>query len=102
MKPPKDIPSYVAWVLDQKPELDNTPAEVKAELKQNLTDRLERLINTAIAAQIPKAKLDEFDALLVDGDEAKIQKFIHQQVPNVDELIAEILISFRNDYLGDS
>ncbi len=98
--PPKDLPSYVTWVVDQKPELRATPQEIKDELYPELQGRLEALINTAVLAALPQDQLAHFERLLEHGSQKDIQEFCHQAVPNMDEIVARILVQFRNEYLG--
>ena len=98
--PPKDLPSYVKWVIDQKPELKNTPEDVKVELQSQLEDRLDDLINAAIIENLPDSELDYFQHLLNNGTDQQIQDFCQQNIPDMDEVVAGVLIQFRNDYLG--
>ena len=96
---PKDLKSYVSWVIDQKPELKDTPADVKAELQKQFEERLENLVNAAILAEVPESELEHFQRLLNHGTEEDIQKFCDQVVPNLDEVVARVLVQFRNEYL---
>src|SRR4051812_37791922 len=98
--PPKDLPSYVRWVIDQKPEFRNLEDAVKAEISLQLEERLEQLINSAILAAMPESELDYFEKLLTHGTEQQIQDFCQQNIPDMDELIAGVLLQFRNEYVG--
>lgn len=98
--PPKDLPSYVEWVIEQKPELRDTPADVKAELKTQLQERVENLINSALLAAMPADVVPNFERILVDGNERDIDSFISRTVPQKEEIIAQVLLQFRNDYIG--
>ena len=98
--PPQDLPSYVKWVVDQNPELHDTPDDIKAELYPELQERLESLINTALLAAMPEAELPYFERLLEHGSDEDVQQFCQQNVPNMEEIISRILLQFRNEYLG--
>lgn len=98
--PPQDLPSYVTWVIDQKPELRDTPAEVKTALHQQLQERLENLINMAILAALPTDQIPHFERLLAHSGQDEIQQFCQEQIPDMEELVAGVLVQFRNEYLG--
>lgn len=98
--PPKDLPSYVSWVIDQKPELKETPDDIKVVLKRQLEERLENLVNAALLAELPPEELEHFDKLLGHGTEKQIQDFISTNIPNSEEVVAGVLVRFRNEYLG--
>ncbi len=98
--PPKDLPSYVAWVIEQKPELKDTPDDVKTELQAQLAERIENLINAALLAEMPAAEVERFDRILSHGTSQDIQNYVQQAVPNSEEVVARVLLQFRNEYLG--
>ena len=98
--PPADLPSYVGWVIDQKPELRDTPDDVKRELQQQLEERLEDLINAALLAAMPPNELEFFEKLLTHGTKKQIQDFCESTIPNMEEIVADVLLRFRNDYVG--
>lgn len=99
--PPKDIPSYVRWVMDQRAELKDTPEDIKKEMRIQLEDRLETLVNSALLAELPPDQLEHFDSLLAHGTEQQVQDFIDQNVPNKEEVVARVLVGFRNEYVGE-
>lgn len=98
--PPQDLPGFVKWVIEQKPELRDAPADVRVEIAQQLEQDLERLINTALIANMPPAELPYFEQLMGSGSQAQIQKFIEQKVPNMHEVIAKVMVDFREQYVG--
>lgn len=98
--PPQDLPSYVEWIVDQKPELRDTPADVKQALQQQLQERLQNLINVAILAALPPDEVPHFERLLAHSGQDEIQRFCQEAIPNLEELVAGVLVRFRNEYLG--
>ena len=97
--PPKDLPSYVRWVIDQKPELKETPEDIKVELQSQLEERLSDLINVALIDAMPESELPYFEKLLTHGTGAQIQEFCQENIADMDEIVAGVLLQFRNDYL---
>lgn len=86
--------------LIQEKGMTNLLPQVLSQIKQDLTKRLENIINAAIVANLSPEKLTEFQNELIKNDEANIQKFIATNVPNLDEILARELIHFRQTYLN--
>lgn len=93
------IRDFVNKILEEKGVLE-MEKEVVDQMRKDLTDRLETRINASILENIPKDKLDEFEALLDSDEDAKIQEFISNNIPDLDALIASTMVSFRNIYFG--
>ncbi|MDR3642029.1 MAG: DUF5663 domain-containing protein [Candidatus Doudnabacteria bacterium] len=74
--------------------------DVMEQIKADVYDRAEDIINATIMANIPPEKLEEFDKLLDGGNQQAIEEFTNRQIPNLQELTAEALTNFRNTYLG--
>lgn len=100
--PPTDLGQYVAWIIEQKPEMRETPADVKRELQDQLEERLEQVINMALLANMPKGEFENFEKLLDNGSQEEIEKFVADKIPNMNEIIAKVLVDFREQYLGSS
>lgn len=98
--PPKDLDEYIWWLMDQKPELEKTPKEVKVELHKQLSERMEALVNAAIVAALPPSSLEEFEKVLDEQDQEAAIKFCESRIPNMDEVVARALLQFKEDYLG--
>lgn len=65
----------------------------------DLTKRLENRVNSAILANMPLEKLEEFKIIL-GNDDKKIQEFISLNIPSLEEILAIEFINFRKTYLG--
>ena len=98
--PPKDLDEYIWWLMDQKPELEKTPKEVKVELHKQLSERMEALVNAAIVAALPPSSLEEFQKVLDQNDQNATVAFCESKIPNMDEVVAKALMQFKEDYLG--
>lgn len=100
--PPRDLPQFVDWVIEQKPELRDTDPAVKRELHDQLLERVEQLINMALLANMPKEELPAFEKLLDEGSQPQIEEFVETRVPNMKEIVAKVLVDFQEQYLGSS
>lgn len=98
--PPKDIEEYVAWVLNQKPGFDQVDKEVQAEMKKLYVDSLQDQINAAILKAMPADKMAEFDRLLSGDNKEAVQLFCDANIPDLKEIIASVLINFKEVYVG--
>jgi hypothetical protein len=74
--------------------------DVLVQIKEDVYERAEDIINAEIMANIPPEKLEEFDKLLDSKNRQAIEDFTNAQIPNLQQLVAEALANFRNTYLG--
>lgn len=95
----KDLNQFINKLIAEK-GLKNLEPVVQEKIKADLITRLENRINTAIVAKLPPEKLEEFRTKLSNSNEADIQKFISENIPNLQEILAIEMISFRKTYLG--
>lgn len=93
------ISQFVDRLVEEK-ALENVNLEVMGQIKEDLTDRIEDRINAVILANMPPSLLEEFDKILDSDDEEKIQIFCQSNIPELDNIIANELMSFRNTYLN--
>lgn len=94
-----NLETFARKLLEEK-GLTNLDEEVRVQVERDLIDRLENRINATILAHLPKEKLGEFDALLDKSDEAAIQAFTHTAIPDLDEVVAQELLNFREIYIN--
>ncbi len=73
--------------------------EVMEQMKNDLISRLEDRINAVALIAVPPDKLAEFEQLLDSNSLEKMQSFLALNVPNIQELIAQELLLFRETYL---
>ena len=92
------LESFVEKLLIEK-GMGGLDPEVFAQLQADLADRLETLINAEILKRIPEDNLAEFDKLLDGEDEQALHNFCHVHIPNMEQMVAEVLIDARQAYL---
>ena len=95
----QDLNKFIRLLVTEK-NFVNLSVEVQEQIEQDLLERAETRINAAILAKIPQNKLEEFNALLDNANQDEIQKFCRANVYNLDEVIAEALVRFREIYLS--
>jgi hypothetical protein len=93
------IRQFVQRLIEEKNfhELDQ---EILDQIASDLLGRVEDRINATILENMPVEKMEEFNALLDHADDVQIQEFCHENIPNLDENIAQALVSFREAYLN--
>lgn len=92
------IDDFVNRLVNEK-GFDEVEDEVRDQIKTDLRDRVEDRINATILQNLPPEKLEEMDKLLENGGPQEIQSFCRENIENLDEVIAQALVDFRNTYL---
>jgi len=93
-----DIESFVDKLVFEK-GLSELDAEVLAQVKSDLVERVSNHVNATILEHMPDDKLDEFNKVL-DNDESAVREFVKDNIEDLDNIIAATLLSFRRTYLG--
>ena len=93
------IGEFIKRLIEEK-NFQNLEYEVMEQIKSDLTERIEDRINVTILENIPKEKLEEFNAVLDNANSEEIQAFCQNNIANMDEVIAKSLLDFRNTYLN--
>ena len=96
---PLTLDAFAARLLSEK-GLEGLDPDVKEQVTKDLANRLADRVNAAILENLPREKMSEFNALLDEDDEAKLQSFISTSIPHGSEVIAQALMSFRETYLN--
>lgn len=100
MENPQDtLPAFVDKLVEEK-GITGLDEEIMMQLKEDLMERIEDRINVRILERMPEEKMEEFDAVVEEGDLDKIQEFTHANIPGLDQVIAKELLDFRRTYLG--
>lgn len=90
---------FIERLIDEK-GLSALEPEVLKQIKADLSDRLEDRVNAVILEHLPPDNLSAFEKLLdTKASDEVVQKFCHEQIPNLDEAIAGALIEFQQTYL---
>jgi len=93
---------YIGELIKQKPDFKDLDEEVIEQIKEDLKPRVESYINMSILKNIPESKLEEFEKLLDENEQSKIQEFCNKNIPNMNQVVAMPLISFRDSYIGSN
>ena len=81
--------------------IEGVDPEVREQLVEDLTTRLNDRLEAAMVAELPEDKLPELERLLDHGNnEVELQKFFADNIPNLPALLARELAAFRQDYLS--
>jgi len=81
--------------------IDGVDPEVREQLVEDLTTRLNDRLEAAMVAELPEDKLPELERLLDhENNEVELQKFFADNIPNLPALLARELAAFRQDYLS--
>lgn len=94
-----NLEQFVDNLLEEKAMVD-LDAEVIAQIRKDLLDRVEDHINAAMLEALSPDKLEDFEKILSEGSEADIQTYCSENIPDLDQLIATTLLRFRSIYLG--
>ena len=100
-KAKKDILMEFAEKLLEEKNLEGVDNEVQEQLKKDLYERLEDRINAVIIEKLPLEKLDRFNTLVENANEEEIQAFTEENIPELEQFIANELLNFRQTYLGN-
>lgn len=90
---------YVDKLVAEK-DLSNLDKEVLNQMKKDLYERLEDRVNAVILEKMPPEKLEEWNQMLDNSSDEEMQQFCLDNVPDMEQAIANELLSFRNTYLN--
>lgn len=96
--PPQDIPGYVTWIIEQHPATSGLDPAVRAELQAEWEERLDNRINGALLDALTPVKQRAFEYIL-DHSPEDAQSFLATNIPNMDDIVAAILLAFRSEHL---
>jgi hypothetical protein len=81
--------------------LGDLPAERKAELTDTMGRTLMLRMINRVMDRLSADDVKVFDRLIASGDEARINAFLSQKVPNIAELTQEIIEEFKEESRED-
>ena len=90
---------FIERLMEEKNFGDIKP-ETRGQIKEDLLGRVEDRINATILENIPAEKMEEFSRLIEAGDAESVQVYCQKNIPDLDNVIAEALVSFRSTYLN--
>jgi len=74
------------------------PDERKAELVDKTTELVQKRLLVKIFDVLPEGKRDEFEQALDSEDPAKINDFLAENVPNLQDLVKEEVNSIKQQF----
>lgn len=87
--------------LLQEKDLINVDEVTRSQMREDLVERLEQVTDRVVVDNIPPEKLFEFEKLIDKNPKpAEVQKFVSENVPNLEEKLTEAYFNFRKLYLG--
>jgi hypothetical protein len=95
------ISAFVDKLLQQK-GISGLSDEVMAQMKSDLIDRAEDMINANILVNMPKDFLEEFEKKLDEGNDEETQIFCRKHIVNIDQVIADALVKLQKIYLANT
>ena len=93
---------FVERLIVEKNFPELTP-EVHAQIKSDLLAQLNRSIKVRLVEALPDDKAKEFMAMLDKNPPSspdETQKFIADNIPDLNNFMSQILLDFRKTYLG--
>ncbi len=82
--------------LVQEFGLEKLPEDKQQELLDMMTETVMKQIFLSLGEKIGDDGADEFDAIVKEGDQGKIEAFIKRYVPDPEKFVAEIVAEFRD------
>lgn len=96
----QDLKDYVNRLIEEKGFLDLTP-EVRAEVENDLLTQLDDFIVARTIAALSDEDVLSFENLLKDQkSDQEIQQFVADKIPDYPNFLAQVLLEFRDVYLG--
>ena len=74
--------------------------EVLKQIKEDVYERAENIVNATIMANTPPEKLEELERLLKKHDRKAVEEFCNTNIPDLEQKAAESLAQFAKVYLG--
>lgn len=93
------LEQFADRLLEEK-KMAGLDQAILKQAKEDILIKAEEHIKATIFSNIPSAKLEEFTTLMDTDDETALQAFIQKEIPNLEQVIAQSLLEFRNTYLG--
>lgn len=95
-----ELDSFINNILDEK-QLSGVTDEVRAQLAEDLKNRLLDQVNRALIDAMPDEKIDQFNELLDrDVSDDELQQFVTDSGVNIPAVTAAVMLRFRDTYLG--
>ncbi len=95
------IEQFVERLIQEK-GIGDVPDAVLQQLKADLQERAEDMINAEILAHMPPEALSTFEEMLDTSTDEDVQAFCREKIPNLDAVIGQALLSLQQLYVGSN
>lgn len=96
----KSLNLFVDRLIEEK-GLTYLEPKILEQVRSDLKERLEDIINAKIIELLPPEKLEEFDKLLYSNvSDEIVRQFCRDNIPDSEEALARLFLDFRETYLG--
>ncbi len=95
----ENLEAFVNRLIEEK-GFAGKDIEIVEQIRLDLLDRVEDQINAMIMSNLPEDSLKDFQKSLESKDNDASIVFIKKHIPDLDEKVAEVLMSFKIMYLG--
>ncbi len=95
------IEQFVERLIQEK-GIGDVPDAVLQQLKADLQERAEDMINAGILAHMPPEDLSTFEEMLDTSTDEDVQAFCREKIPNLDAVIGQALLSLQQLYVGSN
>lgn len=92
------LDTFIESLVEEK-GITGVDQDVMNQIKADLRQRVEDMINAEIVARMPEYALDDFEKMLDSGSEADTQAFAQKHIPDLEEVVASTLLKIRDTYL---
>lgn len=96
-----DFQNFASVLLLERGIGDTVPADIQAEMKNDIIDRLSAYLNAAVIRAVPPEDLEAFSVLLEGSPSPEDTKtFLLSKIPALDAVLAQAVVDFRLSYLS--
>lgn len=96
----KVVDDFLSLLLDEG-GMQEVSSEVRAQMLSDLRTRLNEKIFVSMLSRLDDQKVTEFRKISeAGGDAEKVEKFIDSNIPDAQDFFGQVMMSFREDYLG--
>jgi hypothetical protein len=94
----QNIEEFAGRLIEEK-GFDTKDAEIVSQLKADLSERIVDQVNAMIMSHMPEEALEGFNKAL-DGSDEEVREYAKKYIPDMEEKIAGVLLSFKSMYLA--
>lgn len=90
---------FIDQLMEEKSFIE-LEQEVQDQIRKDLKEKAQDAVNVAIIRHIPSENIDEFRKRIKTEGAEELKVFCQQNIPNVEVVVAQALMDFRQSYLG--